>query len=60
MDEGLLLRIVAAEVALVVLALVVLVGHAAWSASRRRRQGPRLAGAARTLAAAVEGTGPDR
>jgi len=60
MDEGLLLSIVAAEVALVAVALMVLIGHAAWTVARLRRQGPRVAGAARTLAAAVEGTRPDR
>ena len=59
MDEALLLRVAVVEMALVAAALLVLVGHAVWIAIRRRRQGPRLVGAALTLAAAVDGEAPD-
>jgi len=55
MDEGLLVHIVVVEVALLAISLLVLVVHALSLAARLRRQGPRLANAARSLRSAVDG-----
>jgi HEAT repeat protein len=60
MDEALILRVAVVEAALVAAALLVLFGHAVWIATRRRRQGPHLVGAALTLAAAGDGEAPER
>lgn len=53
MDEGLLVWIAVVEVALLVTALFVLIGHAVSLAARQRRQSPRLAEAARILSPAT-------
>lgn len=60
MVESLAFGLVVAEVLLAVLAVAVLVGRGGWLSARRRIQGPRLARAARTIAAAAEGRAPDR
>jgi HEAT repeat protein len=59
MNEGLAFGLVVAEALLVVVAVAVLVGRGALLSTRRRRQGPRLARATRTIAAATEGQVPD-
>jgi len=60
MDEGLLVYIVVVEVALLATSLLVLIGHAVLLAARQRRQRPRLAQAARSLRAALDGRPLDR
>lgn len=58
MNEGLVFGLAIAEALVAVLVVVVLVGRGGWLSARRRIQGPRLARAARTIAAA-EGRAPD-
>lgn len=57
MIEGVLIRLVAAELALVAAVIAAMVGHAVWLAVRRRRLASRLVGVAADLAAAVQGKG---
>jgi hypothetical protein len=60
MNEGLAFGLVIAEALLAVLLVAVLVGRAGWLAARRHVQGPRLARAARTIAAAAAGRAPEQ
>jgi len=60
MNESLAFGLVIAEALLAVLVVAVLLGRGAWLTARRRIQGPRLARAAQTVAAAAGGREPDR
>jgi HEAT repeats len=60
MNEGLAFGLVIAEALLAVLVVAVLLGRGAWLTARRRIQGPSLARAARTVAAAAAGRAPDQ
>lgn len=60
MTEGLAFVLLIAEAFLAVLVVAILIGRGGWLSARRRIQGPRLARAARTIAAAVEGRAPDQ
>ncbi|HVD37860.1 MAG TPA: HEAT repeat domain-containing protein [Solirubrobacterales bacterium] len=60
MNQGLAFGLAVAEALLAALVVAVLVGRGGWLGARRRIQRPRLARAARTIAAAAEGQSPDR
>jgi HEAT repeat protein len=60
MNGDLVLGLVVGEALFAVLLITVLVGRGAWLSARRRIQGPRLARAARTVAAAAQGQAPDQ
>jgi len=60
MNEGLASGLVIIEALLAALVVAVVLGRGAWLAARRRIQGPRVARAARTIAAAAEGRAPDQ